>query len=123
MKPPLLRIGDWRHVAKSSTRGANLFLCTEPAFFCNALGRAFPDRPLIGYFANPLTAYLPAQAAQAWLGDFLSLTRGELPGRTAPFLAVANTRFLAEQMRFQTGARRIFAARPLAAYVGPKRLP
>ncbi|CAE7411864.1 iksA [Symbiodinium pilosum] len=102
---------------------ADVFLCTEPAFLCNVLGKTFLDRPLIGYFANPLTAYLPAAAAQGWLADFLSLTRDDLPGRHAPFLAVANTRFLAEQIRFQTGAQRILAARPLAAYMGPKRGP
>eukprot|EP00435_Cladocopium_sp_Y103_P042843 s797_g11.t4 len=101
--------------------GADLFLCTEPAFLCNAMGRAFPDRPLVGYFANPLTAYLPAFAAGTWLSDFLSLSRNQLMERSAPFLAVASTRFLAEQVRFQTGAPRVYTARPLAAYLGPVR--
>ncbi|CAJ1376915.1 unnamed protein product [Effrenium voratum] len=100
-------------------QGADLLLCTEPAFLCNALGRSFPHRPLLGYFANPLTAYVPAFAAESWLQDFVALTKGL--GRSAPFMAVASTRFLGEQMRFQTGATRVFAARPLAAYLGPVR--
>ncbi|CAK9029330.1 unnamed protein product [Durusdinium trenchii] len=63
--------------------GADLFLCTEPAFLCNAFGKAFPDRPLLGYFANPLTAYVPAFAAETWLHDFGSLSREEIGRRLA----------------------------------------
>eukprot|EP00438_Fugacium_kawagutii_P029250 Skav229585 [mRNA] locus=scaffold568:935109:938270:+ [translate_table: standard] len=100
---------------------ADLLLCTEPAFLCNAMARAFPDRPLVGYFANPLMAYLPPFHAEAWLTDFLSLSANQLAHRSAQFLAVASTRFLAEQVRFQTGAARVYAARPLAAYLGPVR--
>eukprot|EP00928_Gymnodinium_smaydae_P031105 TRINITY_DN22944_c0_g6_i1.p1 TRINITY_DN22944_c0_g6~~TRINITY_DN22944_c0_g6_i1.p1 ORF type:complete len:707 (+),score=54.85 TRINITY_DN22944_c0_g6_i1:170-2290(+) len=102
---------------------ADLHLCTEPAILCGAVAKAFPDMPIIGYFANPLMSYVPAGFAQSWLAQFRMLGNGRDEfgnPRKSPFLAVASTRFLAEQMRFQTGVR-VLTARPLATYLGPPR--
>eukprot|EP00927_Polykrikos_kofoidii_P080586 TRINITY_DN77491_c0_g1_i1.p1 TRINITY_DN77491_c0_g1~~TRINITY_DN77491_c0_g1_i1.p1 ORF type:complete len:770 (-),score=101.44 TRINITY_DN77491_c0_g1_i1:4-2313(-) len=107
---------------------AELFLCTEPVLLCGAIARAFPGRPIIGYFANPLMSYVPAEHGQVWLTLFRELVVGNVHAggekesmhASAPLLPVANTRFLAEQMRFQTGVR-VLTARPLALYLGPAR--
>lgn len=99
---------------------ADLYLCTEPAVLCAAIGRAFPNVPLVGYFANPLASYVRSEQTVDWLAEFRDMALGH--GRGAPFLAVASTRFLAEQMRFQTGAN-VLSARPLALYLGPPRGP
>jgi len=101
---------------------ADFMLCTEPAVLCGALAMAFPGRPIIGYFANPLMSYVPAAHSLLWLGMFRELTGsgGAASSAAAPLLPVASTRFLAEQMRYQTGAR-VLASRPLATYLGPPK--
>ena len=44
---------------------SDVIICTEPTALCLPLALAFPDRPIVGYFGNPLAAYVPA--------DFLRL--------------------------------------------------
>jgi len=85
---------------------------------CGAIGLAFPGRPIIGYFANPLMSYVPQKHSQFWLGLFRNLCGGDRPD--GPLLPLASTRFLAQQMRYQTGAP-VFAVRPVARYIGPPR--
>jgi len=73
----------------------------------------------VGYFANPLMSYVPKAHARLWLAEFRKLAGGV--GRSVGvLLPVASTRFLAEQIRYQTGVR-VLAVRPLATYLGPPR--
>jgi len=90
-----------------------------------ALAAAFPGRPIIGYFANPLMSYVAANHASLWLGLFRDLTGSgsaaySTTAAAGTLLPVASTRYLAEQMRYQTGAN-VLASRPLASYLGPTR--
>lgn len=86
---------------------ADVFFCTEPAVLCLPMALAFPSKLLLGYFGNPLAAYVPADHVQAWLAHFRDLPN---------LFPVSNTRFLAKQMEYQTG-RYVNTVRPLALYV------
>lgn len=105
---------------------ADLYLCTEPAFMCGVFGSVFPDKPLIGYLANPLTSYIPLWYASIWLQDFARLAGHSVvdrsPVRSAQFVVMASTRFLAEQIRYQSSVPAL-TMRPIASYLGPPRMP
>lgn len=91
-------------------KNKDVFVCTEPAVMCWVLRIAFPDHPIVGYFGNPLMTYLGTNDKSVhhmWLAAFNTMTN---------FIPVASTRFLAEQMKYQSG-RPVGAVRPLALYL------
>ncbi len=88
--------------------GADVHVCTEPAALCLPMALAFPDKIIISYFGNPLAAYVPHDFLQFWFTQFAH----KLPN----LFPIANTRFLAKQIEYQTG-RAVSSLRPLTLYV------
>ncbi|CAD7944549.1 unnamed protein product [Amoebophrya sp. A120] len=94
-------------VLDTNIDNAEILVCTEPAVLCLPLAMGQPKKIVIGYFGNPLAAYVPERYLDTWFRYFGSLDN---------FFPVASTRFLAKQMEYQTG-RFVNSQRPLTLYV------
>ena len=72
----------WKNPADDPLlRGVDLLLCTEPVYLCKLMHMLPLEKenvPLIGYFANPLTAYIPPGLQPEWQEQFYALVHSTL---------------------------------------------
>lgn len=86
--------------AEALVARSDVLLCTHPPYSCRLFWPLVlrAGKPLLGFFGGTLEAHVPADGMEAWLRDFREMAEHPL----VQFAAISP--FLAEKMRYQTGA-------------------